>query len=148
MGSTLRLRVVDQKGEPIRGANVWLNTFDRRMNQGNPSAKPPVQASFNPKTDAEGRVVWSNAPAGKFKFDVEASRYMRVNEFEAEADSKEHVVTLSPALVVHGTVRDAFSGASFRAFGLLEAGRHRRSQPELQASSPQTFNGAPWNGIG
>ena len=51
-GKVLRLRIVNQSGEPIPNAVVWLDTFAR-----NPlDAKPePVQAKFSEKTGTDGR---------------------------------------------------------------------------------------------
>ncbi len=113
-GKTLRLRVTDSSGQPVPGANVWYDTFDRQP--GGDSQQPSVQAEFNPLTDAEGRVVWEQAPDGELGFDVHKRGYMRVSGFRVRPDDQEHVVVLPPALVIAGTVGDADTDAPIARF--------------------------------
>lgn len=116
-GKILRLRLVDRQGQPIPDANVWYNTMRNRLTgPDGPVAHPPVQVEFSPKTDAEGRAVWDGAPAGELTFSFAKAGFMRQDDVRLEADGQEHVITLSPALVVSGTVADADSGAPIPKF--------------------------------
>lgn len=115
-GKVLRLRVVNKAGQPVPGANVWLNTLDHGPIDSSNPRPPLVQTEFSPKTDAEGRAQWDSAPDRELTFDIAASGYRRVDGFKARPDGEEHVVTLPPALIVSGTVRDAVTGQSIPRF--------------------------------
>ncbi len=119
-GRTLKLRLVDKAGSPIAGANVWYDTMRQTRRQTEPgSGQPSVQVEFNPKTDAEGRAVWEGAPEGDLYFSFAKAGYMRLDDVRVPADGREHVVTLSPALVVFGTVRDADTGNAIPKFRIV-----------------------------
>ena len=100
----LLLRVVDRANRPVPGATVWMNPFDRRLPSS--SNAVPVQVEFNPKTDADGRAVWEDAPDREMSFDFYAAGFMRSSGVQIHPDGQEHVVTLQPALTILGTVRD------------------------------------------
>jgi RNA polymerase sigma factor (sigma-70 family) len=103
-GAALILRVVDRMNRPVPGTFIWLRTSNRGLVSA--SNLPPVQASFNPKTEADGRAVWTNAPNREMLFDFQAAGFMRLDEVKLRPDGQEHVITLPPALTVHGSVRD------------------------------------------
>lgn len=117
-GTPLRLRVVNQAGEPVSRAYAWLNTMESGPR---PVGAVPqlLQASFNGRSDEEGRVVWTNAPPGLHTFDIHGSGYMRTNRVTIPADGQEHVVTLAPALVIQGRVADADTGTLIPKFRLV-----------------------------
>jgi RNA polymerase sigma factor (sigma-70 family) len=115
-GKTLKLRLVDKAGQPIVGANVWYDTMRQMRAQTTKPSAPTVQVEFSPLTDAEGRAVWNGAPGGDLYFSFAKTGYMRRDEVLLPADGQEHVVTLSPALVVFGTVRDADTGEPISKF--------------------------------
>ena len=103
-GRALILRMVDQMNRPVPGTYVWLRTHDRHtLSASNP---PPLQASFSPKTDADGRAIWEDAPDRELTFDFQAAGFMRLNDVKIRPDGQEHVISLPPALTVFGTVRD------------------------------------------
>jgi protocatechuate 3,4-dioxygenase beta subunit len=119
-GKTLRMRVVDQDNRPIPNARVWLNIFENGpMEQGRP---PVPQVEFNRTTDAQGILIWSNAPDAELSFEVSAAAHTRVTNLKMRPDGQEHVVQLSGAVIVHGTVRDADSGDLIPKFRIV-AGR-------------------------
>ncbi|HEX5223135.1 MAG TPA: sigma-70 family RNA polymerase sigma factor [Verrucomicrobiae bacterium] len=116
-GKLLRLRIVNQQGQPVPKASVWLDTMrNGPINQPRPI---PVQADFSPRSDQNGLVVWSNAPDTELQFDIAASGYMRLNEFKVRPDGEEHVAVLSPALVVSGQVTDAETGKAIPHFRIV-----------------------------
>ena len=109
-GGVLRLLIRNQNGEPVPGANAWLDT----INQG-PANSPHynvkrTQVDFNEESDSDGRLIWSNAPEGELKFQFSAAGYMQTGYIYLTADGREHVITLNPALVISGAVQDAESG--------------------------------------
>ncbi|PYJ84508.1 MAG: hypothetical protein DME22_12610 [Verrucomicrobia bacterium] len=101
-----------------------------------------MQVEFNPKTDADGRVVWDSAPDAELLFDISASGYMRVSGVKIRPDGEEHVITLPPALTIFGTVRDAETGASLSRFRI---GTGWPNQMFLNGS--MTDNGVQWSTI-
>jgi RNA polymerase sigma factor (sigma-70 family) len=118
-GKVLRLRVVGQAGEPVSGANVWLDTFHNRPINAPDYGITPVQANLEKSTDKNGQMVWSNAPDTDLEFDIGARGYMRKSEIKVRADGEEHLITLSPALTISGTVRDAETGELIQRFKLI-----------------------------
>jgi hypothetical protein len=82
-------------------------------------------------------MVWSNAPDAKLEFDISASGYMRTNQVPVLPDGEEHVITLLPALVVTGTVRDADTGELIPRF------RIATGWPEQTWLPPATNQGIP-----
>lgn len=116
-GKTLRMRVVDQDNRPIQNARVWLNIFENGPME---KDRPPVpQVEFNRTTDAHGILIWSNAPDAELSFDVSAAAHTRVSNLKIRPDGQEHVVQLSGAVIVHGTVRDADSGDLIPKFRIV-----------------------------
>ena len=115
-GKTLRLRLVDKGGQPIADANVWYDTMRQWRGGPGESTPPAVQVEFSPKTDEEGRAVWDGAPEGDLYFSFHKRGFMRRDNVQVPADGQEHVVTLSPALVVSGTVLDAITSQPIPKF--------------------------------
>lgn len=102
-GRTLRMRVVDPQRNPIAGASVGLDSFPRGER-----VVPIPQVRFRGTTDAEGRLLWEAAPDQPLDFYVTAPGYVRRDDVLLSPDEdKEHLVTLSPAFVISGTVRNA-----------------------------------------
>lgn len=114
-GKTLRLRVVDTKGNPVPGANVWLDTFDQRFGDN----AVPVQANFNPKTGDDGRVVWNEAPDAELSFDIAKSGFMRRDKIMLRPTDEEHIITLQPAVTISGTVTDALTSQPIPRFRII-----------------------------
>ncbi len=120
-GHVMRMRVVDGTGQPVEGANVWLNTFGSASGvfPGESAAVPPVQVEFNRKTDAAGRVEWQGAPAGELQYDVAAQGFMRRDSILVVADGEEYVVGMEPALTITGTVRAQDTGELLPQFRIV-----------------------------
>jgi RNA polymerase sigma factor (sigma-70 family) len=112
LGRTLRVRVVDASGQPVSGARLWFDPFGRRL----PGPFPQVE--FLQDSDPDGRIVWGHAPDQDLEFDCSAPGHMRVSDLLLHPDDQEHEITLPPALVISGTVRDADTGAMVPRFKL------------------------------
>jgi|GEM_PF-1840967 len=126
-GFALRMRVVGPEGEPVAGANVWLNTM-ARMNPDD-DKDPLVQAEFAPRTDKDGRVEWNEAPKEELTFDIHGTGYMRKNEVKIAANGVEQIVRLDPALTISGTVRDAEKGSPIPKFKIITGWRDEYNFP-------------------
>jgi protocatechuate 3,4-dioxygenase beta subunit len=93
-GHTLRLRVVDGKGQPLAGARVRPETWRGSRALG-----------WSGTTGADGRVVWNEAPREPVTYDVYAPEHVQVDKV-LTATGEEQSVTLLPQLTVTGTVVD------------------------------------------
>jgi protocatechuate 3,4-dioxygenase beta subunit len=118
-GRVLKLRIVGSNGNPVAKAIVWLDTFERGpINL--PDKKPaPVQIDFSRQADNDGRLEWDSAPDQDLKLDVSASGYMRTDGVTVRPDGEEHLITLTPALAISGSVSDASSGKAVPRFRII-----------------------------
>ena len=115
-GKLLRLRVVDASGKAISTATVFLNNLPQF--NGVQEKAPAIQADFEKKTDADGRVEWESAPDADLSFDVLAGGYNRGN-IHFQPDGNEHTITLSSGLTLFGSVTDASTGQPLPAFQII-----------------------------
>jgi RNA polymerase sigma factor (sigma-70 family) len=135
-GRILRLRVVDVEGRGIPNANVSYETSDRGpVNPGN--SQIAIQTDFDARTDAEGRVVWENAPDGELLFSAQARGYMFRDPEKVQSDDEEHLIKLGRALILSGTVRDATSGKMLPAFRIVSGSPGNRPQGEVHWNSSE-----------
>lgn len=118
-GGLLRLRVLNQAGQPVPKAQLWLNPFEHGSVDPTGKKGAPVQTEFNRRTDAEGRLEWDSAPDVDLRFDVSASGYMRVSDVQVRPDGQEHTLTLPPALTISGNVRDDATGQPIPRFRII-----------------------------
>jgi hypothetical protein len=103
-GKVLRLRVESTDGLPIPNARVWLDTINTDHDE------VRTQAQLNRRTGPDGRLEWVNAPDQELDFDFSAEGHMRASDVKLRPDGTEHVIALSPALTISGTVRDESTG--------------------------------------
>lgn len=104
-GRVMRIRVVDSKGEPIAGAAVSANRW-RDMDA----------LDWRGATNAEGRVVWNEAPADGVGLTASADGYVQKMDWSVRAGDREHVITLPAVLKVSGTVLDDATGKPIDKF--------------------------------
>jgi len=110
-GKVLKLRVMDEDGNPVPHADVTLDLQDSE------AAVP--RSRFDHQTDADGRLEWTNAPDAELTFIVSAPDTMVKRDVKVQPDGIEHVITLQPALTVSGTVTDATTGQSIPRFRIV-----------------------------
>jgi hypothetical protein len=118
-GKPLWLRVVDRIGDPIPDVRVSIHVQGNRTSNPDSMDPPPLQCDFRVRTGTDGRVVWDHAPEQELYFYFGAPGYRTVEEVKVRPDAREHVITLSPELVVTGTVRDAFTGQPIPEFHVV-----------------------------
>jgi hypothetical protein len=116
------LRVTGEAGEPVANGYISLDTADYGV--------APVQANLNEQTDNNGRIVWSNAPEAELNFSIYATGYTRRDFVKVRPDGEEHTITLSPELVVSGTVRDADTGELIPRFKVIHGSPHTNWVPD------------------
>lgn len=105
----IKARVIDPKGNPVPGANVYAEYW-----RGFRSLK------WQSKSDSDGRFQWDNAPADEVEFDVDKSGKMRISRVELIASDKEHEIVMGQQLVVSGTVVDADSNEPITDFSICQ----------------------------
>jgi RNA polymerase sigma factor (sigma-70 family) len=109
-GGMLDVLVQNPAGVPIPHVSAWLDCYNQGPFNLPHYNEKRTQVDFNGSSDLTGHILWTNAPAGELKFEFSAPGYVRSDDFYLKADGIEHTVTLHPALVIAGTVRDADSG--------------------------------------
>src|SRR6185436_8277066 len=85
--------------------------------------------------DADGRIEWKAAPDSDMVFVFHAKGYMTIRDFLIHPSSDEQTITLSPALVVFGTVRDVESGDAIPQFQIIGG------WPRLDVGRPDPASG-------
>jgi protocatechuate 3,4-dioxygenase beta subunit len=116
-GNTLRVRVKDRFGAPIRNASIeFSDEYDLRTGE---RKNRPVLPSARLKTDENGLVVWDSAPDVPLVLEVSAASYMSATGVKARPDGTEYVVVLHNSVTVSGTVRDEESGELLPRFRMI-----------------------------
>jgi protocatechuate 3,4-dioxygenase beta subunit/5-hydroxyisourate hydrolase-like protein (transthyretin family) len=100
-GGTLEGLVVNEKGDPVEGADVALGTQDWQRSV----------MEMATRTDAEGRFVLDDVPDGSYRIRAQAAGYPEARHWANVPTQKFVRVELRPAGIVLGTVRDG-SGAA------------------------------------
>jgi hypothetical protein len=108
----LRLRLVDEQGQPLAGANI--SVVDHRSRN--------HVVDWSTESDSTGRVVWTNAPADPTVFLVSAANYP-VRTIVLSPAGEEQVVRMRRGAEDQVNVRvraiDAESGTVLAAFDVL-----------------------------
>src|SRR5439155_3625111 len=98
-GHTIRGRLLDPAGKPIEGVEVGVDTWRQRRS-----------LLLQLKTDADGRFVWSDAPADELTMEFKKSGYIYVAGHRMLAADQEQTITMYPYVQVQGSVTDAATG--------------------------------------
>jgi len=111
-GRPFLFRVVDEEGQPIENARIYLDYFNQW---------PSAQTFVNLLTGKDGRVSWNNAPEGTNFFDFNAVGYAGTNHIPIVLDDQEHVVTLRRTcqLKISGNVIDSVTRKAIQQFDLF-----------------------------
>jgi RNA polymerase sigma factor (sigma-70 family) len=106
--SPLRVRLVDELGEGVPGARLFLASWWGK------SGTLAQNLSF--RTDDAGRLQWLSPPTGELElqFGQTGYRWSRANKLFA--DGQEHVITLRPVATVSGSVTDEETGEPIPRF--------------------------------
>ena len=118
-GLTLRLRIVGPEGQPVPKASVILNTLDQGGIFPGTTNAPVAQTEVELRSDADGRVVWEEAPDMELPFSIGAAGYFSLESYKVRPDGQEHQVALMKALTIVGKVRDTQSGAAIPKFRII-----------------------------
>lgn len=105
-GNSLRVRVTDVDGKPIRDAQVSMALWRNART---------IDYGHDAYTNSDGRWEWKNAPADALVIDVGKSGYMTAHA-QVKAGQEEIVVPLRVVPRFTGTVVDAETGRPVKEF--------------------------------
>jgi protocatechuate 3,4-dioxygenase beta subunit/Zn-dependent protease with chaperone function len=132
-GGKVRIRVLDEKGNPVPKARIlfqqWRGRFEyfefNHMNQ---------------YADASGVWQWDEAPVDSFHADICRPDGMQLGRQFLMARDAEYVFRLPPALVISGKVVDAQTREPIKSFRVVPG--VRSSESHMNWVPGQTFTGA------
>ncbi len=107
-GNPLRVLVVDHAGRPVAGVAAKVDERSPVSESG--EAYPPGRWAYRGwewETDAEGRRMWSNAPANPLRWSFAKGGYMTRGHHALKAAPDEQIVTLGLPFRATGSVTDA-----------------------------------------
>jgi hypothetical protein len=107
-GQTVRGRVVDENGKPIKGVSVYARSWREVSNR----------LHLEGQTDAEGRFRLADAPADEVQYDLGKQGYMSIDSFPMSPSREEYTATIKAPLRIVGSVVDADSGQPLEKFSL------------------------------
>ncbi len=104
-GRRLEGRVVDTRGKPIAGADIYIPSYSRYRG-----------VHFRTRTDAEGRFEWDSAPAERVLFSIGAVGYLPGDPVWLTAGDKQADIVLTPGFLVRLRVVDSSTGQPIPRF--------------------------------
>lgn len=105
-GKTIKIKVVDKDGKPIKGVGVCADTW-----------KGKRTLVWSKKTDKDGMVTWTNVPDEVVRYDVYCKGYMSNRDIDMVARGEDvYEVVLSDPLVINVSVVDAKTGEVVKEF--------------------------------
>ena len=109
-GATLRLKLVDQTGAAVSGAQVILEQWGENR----------WALSWRPKSDADGEIEWHSAPPKEqLEFCARKDGWCYTRDVHVTADGSEHTITMLPALTLSGLATDADTGLPLAHFKVI-----------------------------
>ncbi len=105
---TLAGSVIDQKGKPVKGATVEVESWrDNRA------------LKWSTTTNSAGQFTWNEAPADTLQLNVRATRMAAISGAVVTPGGAPVVLTLYPPLKIAGNVIDANTKAPIQAFRIV-----------------------------
>jgi len=122
-GVPLRVKVVDEAGQPVPGATFWIDTW--RGGKGLYNSDIDVLPSGIPNTaKADGVFTWAGAPEDAVNYSVLARGFQR-QQLALTANGREQTLVLKRTPAVAGKVTDAKTGQPvplFRVWPVIDFG--------------------------
>lgn len=103
--SVLQLRIVDETGQPIKGALVVADSWREQTRT----------LVFEQRTNSDGRVQWDNAPNSVVSFDI-LGPDVTLRDCSVEPSEGPVDIVLRPAFTIQGNVFDEKNGTPVESF--------------------------------
>ena len=116
-GKVLKLRVVDDRGNPLEGVMVVTDTW-----------RGYRTLEYNRRTGSDGTLQWDSAPADTVLFDLLKQGYMAARNTPLTASAEVQIVTLHPELVISGRVLDAQTKKNVKSFRIIRGQNQANSE--------------------
>ena len=127
-GKPVTIKLVNKAGEPIEGFSLAIERWgNRRM----PDDFLLTGEHGRPRTDANGRWTWNEAPEEEVVFDMFFNEnHMDVRKKSVVPRDEEHVFVSEDPINISGTVTDAETGEKIPAFNVY-FGRKFANNPQI-----------------
>ncbi|MHC4499767.1 MAG: carboxypeptidase regulatory-like domain-containing protein, partial [Planctomycetota bacterium] len=133
-GQTIRGRVVDTHGRPVKAAEVSADSW-----------RWEKSIRWKAETDSEGYFEWNDAPKDEVFFNISKEGYIPVVALALSASAQVHIIEMYWSLRIGGDVLDAESGEPVKAFKLVPGTMQRQdSRIEWSYGSAKTFAGGQY----
>lgn len=143
-GAVLRLKLVDERGDPVGGATVGLEQWGEHRQK----------LKWSAESDPGGRIEWNSAQReGELELYAKKPDWCYTRDIRLKADGEEHLVAMRRALEVTGRVTDAATGepvAEAKAFPGYGEGEHAWERLDTRHSADGHYtvhfeeNKLPW----
>jgi beta-lactamase regulating signal transducer with metallopeptidase domain/protocatechuate 3,4-dioxygenase beta subunit len=120
-GGTVRVRVLDEQGNPIPRARIFFQQWRGRYQYFE-------FGHVNQYADDQGVWVWHEAPVDEFQADICPPEGMQLSRQPLIARAEEYVFRVPGPLVVSGKVIDAATREPIKAFRVIPGRRYDRRQ--------------------
>lgn len=108
-GRKLRVRFVDEAGNPVPKTNVWLDRWRGAESLYNNKPSHALETKIPRLADEQGVYEWNWAPSDTVKYLFRKQGYAAA-EVQLTADGSEHIQIMHPLLRIGGTARDVETG--------------------------------------
>ena len=120
-GGTVRVRVLDEQGNPVPRARVFFQQWRGRYQYFE-------FGLVNQYTDDKGVWVWQEAPVDEFRADICPPGGMTLQRQPLVAREAEYVFRVPGPLVVSGKIIDAVTRQPIKTFRVVPGGRYEQGQ--------------------
>ncbi len=117
-GGTVRIRVLDERGNPVPRARIFFQRWRGHMYQ------YFEFGHVNQYADEQGLWVWNEAPVDEFRADICPPDGMQLQAQPLIARAEEYIFRVPGPLVITGKVKEAVTLKPIKSFRVVPGGRY------------------------